>query len=33
MTRHRLASFVATLDPAMLAALGLAAARIWGALT
>jgi len=33
MTAHRLATFAATLDPATLAALGLAGARIWGALT
>lgn len=32
MTRHDLANFAATLDPATLAALGLAGARIWGAL-
>lgn len=31
MTWHRLASFAATLDPAALAALGLVAARLWGA--
>lgn len=30
MTRHRFATFAATLDPATLAALGLAGARIWG---
>lgn len=30
---HHLAPFAATLDPATLAALGLAGARIWGALT
>ena len=33
MTRHRLAILAATLDPATMAALGLAGARIWGALT
>ena len=33
MTRHHLATFAVTLDPAMLAALGLAAGRLWGALT
>jgi len=32
MTRHHLAIFAATLDPATLAALGLAGARILGAL-
>jgi hypothetical protein len=32
MTRLRFATFAATLDPATLAALGLAGARIWGAL-
>ena len=31
MTRLHLATFAATLDPATLAALGLAGARIWGA--
>jgi hypothetical protein len=31
MTRHRLAIFAPTPDPVMLAALGLAGARIWGA--
>lgn len=30
MTRHRFATFAATLDPATLAALGLAGARMWG---
>jgi len=33
MTWHRLSAFAATLDPAMLAALGLVAARFWGAVT
>jgi len=33
MTWHRLSTFAALLDPAMLAALGLLAARLWGALT
>ena len=33
MNRHRFATFAASLDPATLAALGLAGARIWGALT
>ena len=33
MTRHHLATFAATLDPATLAALGMVGARIWGALT
>jgi hypothetical protein len=32
MIRHRLTTLAATLDPATLAALGLAGARIWGAL-
>lgn len=32
MTRLHLAAFAATLDPATLAALSLAGARIWGAL-
>lgn len=31
MTRLHFATFAATLDPATLAALGLAGARIWGA--
>jgi hypothetical protein len=33
MTRYRMALWAASLDPAALAALGLAGARIWGALT
>lgn len=32
MIRHDFATLAATLDPATLAALGLAGARIWGAL-
>ena len=32
MIRLHLAAFAATLDPATLAALGLASAQIWGAL-
>jgi hypothetical protein len=32
MTRHHLATFAASLDPAALAALTLAGARMWGAL-
>lgn len=30
MTRHHFATFAASLDPATVAALGLACARIWG---
>ena len=33
MAWHRMTAFAASLDPAAIASLGLAGARIWGALT
>jgi len=33
MTWHRLAAFAATLDPATLAAIGLAGTHMWGSMT